>query len=83
MIREEQHVAGLNVAAISRTPGSLRLAELVYEPSGPSPLGKNTGSGFEPPYRGRRSGAALRRGSAPARRPILDGHSDISKWHKR
>ena len=27
--------------------------------------------------------AALRRGSAPARRPIFDGHSDISKWHKR
>jgi hypothetical protein len=47
----------------------IRSAEPFYEPSTLTPLGKTSGSAFERPYSGRRSGAALRRGSAPARRP--------------
>ena len=68
-------------AAISTTLVCLKSAEPFYEPGGPSPLGKTSGCGFERPYRGRRSGAALRRGSAPARRPT-PAHSDISKLGK-
>ena len=56
-------------AVISTTPGSLRLAELVYEPSGPSPLGRQPVRLRAARSIGRRSGAALRRGSAPAHRP--------------
>jgi hypothetical protein len=48
---------------------------------------KQNRCGFERPYRGRRSGAALRRGSAPARRPTLSALTflnweitDISIW---
>ena len=67
--------------AISTTRVSLRSVELFYEPSGPSPLG-NTGSGFERPYSGRRSGAALRRGLR-ARPPPESNQSDISKWQKQ
>jgi hypothetical protein len=62
-------VAVGRAGAISTTRISFRSVEPFYEPSGPSPLGKSTGSGFEHPYSGRRSGAALRMGSAPARRP--------------
>ena len=51
-----------HAAAISATRVCLKSAEPFYEPGGPSPLGKNMGGGFEHPYSGRRSGAALRRG---------------------
>jgi len=68
-------------AAISTTRVSLRSVELFYEPSGPSPLGKNSGSGLEHPYSGHRSGAALRRGLR-ARPPPDPNQSDISKWQK-
>jgi len=49
------------------------------------------GCGFKRPCRGRRSGAALRQGSAPARRPtpqprvtfLNDRNSDISIWWRQ
>ena len=51
----------------------------------------NNGCGFKRPCRGRRSGAALRQGSAPARRPtpqprvtfLNDRNSDISIWWRQ
>jgi hypothetical protein len=46
-----------------------RSAELVYEPSELALARSNNGCGCELRPIGRRSGAALRRGSAPARRP--------------
>jgi hypothetical protein len=71
---------------ISATLVSSRAAEPFYEPSVLRSLGNNRG-GFEHPCIGRRSSAALRRGSAPARRPtptavtFLNGRSsDISIW---
>ena len=62
-------------------------AELAYEPSVLKRARSNNGSGFVGRCIGRRAGAALRRGSAPARRPTptmvtsLSGRdSDISIW---
>ena len=46
-------------------------AELAYEPSVLKRARSNNGSGFVGRCIGRRAGAALRRGSAPVRRPTL------------
>ena len=65
----DRSVAADRAAAISATLVCLKSAELFYEPSVLTPARSNNGCGFEHPCCGRRSGAALRRGSAPARRP--------------
>ena len=72
--------------AINATRDCSKSAELLYEPSERRSLGKQRVP-LRGPCGGRRSGAALRTGSAPARRPnpatvtFLNGrNSDISKW---
>jgi hypothetical protein len=71
-------VANLSIAAprpragaISATLVSLKSAELFYEPGELTLTRQNNRCGFKLCCDGRRSGAALRRGSAPAHRPIL------------
>jgi hypothetical protein len=56
-----------------------KVGELFYEPGELTPTRQNNRCGFKLCCDGRRSGAALCWGSAPARRPIP---SDISKWQK-
>jgi hypothetical protein len=69
-------------AAISTTRVCLKSDEPFSEPSGPSPLGKNTGSGFEPPHRGAPIGRCATPGLR-ARPPPDPDNSDISEWQKQ
>src|SRR3954468_9854586 len=53
-------------------------AELAYEPSALKRARANNGSGFVGRCIGERAGAALRRGSAPARRPTPTAVTSLS-----